>query len=115
MTVINCFSLPHCPHLLGQVAEAQLLHLAAVTETHLARYHGAVSQAQTALLLQDGLDPQLLGCTPEELQAVLEQELQAEEWEPRSLMMQPCICVYFHFISNPNTGPWFSLLHIFHF
>ena len=83
--------------MLGQVAEAQLLHLAAVTETHLSRYHGAVSQAQTALLLQDGLDPQLLGCTPEELQAVLEAELQAEEWVSRYLMMQPCIHIFLSF------------------
>lgn len=62
-----------------EVAEAQLQHLAAVTEIHLARYHGTVSDAQEQLLIQQGLDPTLLGCDPECLQEMFNKEFEGME------------------------------------
>jgi len=58
------------------VAEKRLQHLVAVTETHLGRYHEAVLEAQEGLLVQQGLDPDLLDRTPEQLRELLSMELE---------------------------------------
>ena len=58
-----------------EVAEAQLQHLAAVTEVHFARYHGTVAKAQEQLLISQGLDPALLDYDPAHLQEIFDAEL----------------------------------------
>lgn len=52
-----------------------------MTEVHLGRYHEAVLEAQEELLVQQGLDPDLLDRTPEELQELLREALEAEDLE----------------------------------
>lgn len=58
-----------------EVAEARLHQLVATTEQNLDKYHSAVAEAQHQLLLRGGLDPALLGCSPEEVAAVLQRQL----------------------------------------
>jgi hypothetical protein len=56
----------------AQAAEAQLRHLAVVTEQYLAKYHYNVGEALKQLMRKEGLEEGLLSCDPQELHNLLQ-------------------------------------------
>ncbi|GAX79773.1 hypothetical protein CEUSTIGMA_g7213.t1 [Chlamydomonas eustigma] len=64
-----------------ETAEAQLRHLAVVTEQHLVKYHYNVGEALKHLMRKEGLEEGLLNCDPQELQELLQFAAQEEEDE----------------------------------